>query len=1034
MATVNKSFRVKNGLTVEGGSLYPVTGTTSIAPIIFTSGTNLSTAAAGAFEFDGTRFYLTPSTTRQGIALTDSTGVTLVSTITGSSLTSVGTLTNLTVTNPISGSVTGSAGNVGSSFIIKADTGTTEGTDLYTFNGSTAKTLNIVAGTNITITKTAGQWSIAATGSGNGTVQSVSVVSANGFAGTVATATSTPAITLTTSVTGVLKGNGTAISAATAATSGTGGGDYVAPATTINVGTTSFALNRASASQSLTGVSIDGSAGSVANALTFGTGLTASVGSSPWNGSAAATIGLASGVIATPGTYPKVTVDTYGRVTSGTTLSASDIPTLGSITNAGAIGITSGLVIVTGASGVLSALAAGTTGQYLQYNGTWSTPPNYYPTAVTAATSASPTTNGPTLGLTMNSGTVTTVDIPAASATVSGAVTTGSQTFAGVKTFNNGAVFSSTTTVPTPVNATDAANKAYVDNVAQGVNAHDAVQYATTTTLAAVYAAGTTGGDGGTGVGATITFSATGTTSIDAGANLVLNDRVLVKDGITADAGTTSKANGIYYVSTAGTTGVATVLTRALDYDNSIAGDIVAGDLVYVLSGTTNGTTQWIETATGTATTPVKGIKIGTDSITFTQFSGANATTAGAGLIATGNVFNVGAGSGITVAADTVAFDTTAALNTAITGVGTLTSGTWNAGIVAGQYGGTGVANTGKTITLGGNLTTSGAFATTLTATAATNVTLPTTGTLATLAGTEALTNKTLNGLTVSSSTGTLTVANGSTLATSGANSLTLTTTALTNATLPSGTVTLVDLASTQALTNKTISGLTVSTTTGTLTLANGSTLATSGAFSTTLTATAATNVTLPTTGTLATVNGALGTPASVTLTNGTGLPISTGVSGLGTGVATFLATPTSANLATAITDETGTGTLVFSASPALTGTVTLNAIAGSVTASGSTTGTTALTLSTVYSVSTYTGGEFLVKAVNGTNLEIIKVLVISDGTNFYVTQYGDVQTSAALVTVDFSYTTTNVNMVVTPVAGATGTTSVKVAGTLLAV
>lgn len=61
-----------------------------------------------------------------------------------------------------------------------------------------------------------------------------------------------------------------------------------------------------------------------------------------------------------------------------------------------------------------------------------------------------------------------------------------------------------------------------------------------------------------------------------------------------------------------------------------------------------------------------------------------------------------------------------------------------------------------------------------------------------------------------------------------------------------------------------------------------------------------------------------LGTPASGTLTNATGLPISTGVSGLGTGVATVLGTPSSANLASAITDETGSGALVFATSPTL--------------------------------------------------------------------------------------------------------------------
>lgn len=96
-----------------------------------------------------------------------------------------------------------------------------------------------------------------------------------------------------------------------------------------------------------------------------------------------------------------------------------------------------------------------------------------------------------------------------------------------------------------------------------------------------------------------------------------------------------------------------------------------------------------------------------------------------------------------------------------------------------------------------------------------------------------------------------------------------------------------------------------------------------------------ATFLTTPTSANLAatvtneTGSGALvfGTAPTITLGNGTGLPISTGVSGLGTGIATWLATPSSANLASALTDETGSGSVVFSASPTFTG--TLNGAAG---------------------------------------------------------------------------------------------------------
>lgn len=387
----------------------------------------------------------------------------------------------------------------------------------------------------------------------------------------------------------------------------TGAGSFTLGSTTINLGDTvstiagmtsitstafvgaltgnaSTATKFASAtSGTINGTNYDGSSpititAANPNALTIGTGLTGT----SYTGASAVTIALAT--TGTAGTYTKVTTDAYGRVSSGTTLSSSDIPDISAT--------------------------------YL----TTSTASSTYLTQSSASSTYAPKAN-PT--------------------------------------------FTGTVTVPTPTNGTDAANKAYVDNVAQGVNAHDAVQVATTATLAATYTAGTTGADGGTGVGATITFSSTGSTTLDAGAGgvtLALNDRVLVKNGVTADAGTASKANGIYYVTTAGTTGVATVLTRALDADNSIAGDIMAGDLVYIVGGTTLAGTQWVQTATGTATTPTKGIKIGTDAITFAQFSGASSTTAGAGLVANGNVFDVATASSarIVVNADNIDLATTA--------------------------------------------------------------------------------------------------------------------------------------------------------------------------------------------------------------------------------------------------------------------------------------------------------------------------------------------------------------------------------------
>jgi len=131
--------------------------------------------------------------------------------------------TGLTPATATSGAVS-LAGTLGVGYGGTGQTSYTNGQLLIgNTTGNTLTKATLTAGTNVSITNGAGSITINATDQYVGTVTSVSVVSANGFAGTVANATTTPAITLTTTITGVLKGNGTAISAATQDV------DYLAP-------------------------------------------------------------------------------------------------------------------------------------------------------------------------------------------------------------------------------------------------------------------------------------------------------------------------------------------------------------------------------------------------------------------------------------------------------------------------------------------------------------------------------------------------------------------------------------------------------------------------------------------------------------------------------------------------------------------------------------------------------------------------------------------------------------------------------------
>lgn len=128
-----------------------------------------------------------------------------------------------------------------------------------------------------------------------------------------------------------------------------------------------------------------------------------------------------------------------------------------------------------------------------------------------------------------------------------------------------------------------------------------------------------------------------------------------------------------------------------------------------------------------------------------------------------------------------------------------------------------------------------------------------------------------------------------------------------------------------------------------------------------------------------------LGTPSALTLTNATGLPIS-GITGLGSGVGTLLATPSSANLAAAITDETGSGALVFGTSPAFTTSVT----------TGSTTfavfNTTATTVNAFGAATTLNMGGSSGNTTIGNNLIVTGNLTVNGTT---------VTTNSTTVTID---------------------------------
>ena len=423
------------------------------------------------------------------------------------------------------------------------------------------------------------------------------------------------------------------------------------------------------------------------NALTIGTGLSGT----SYTGAAAVTIAIDSTVATLTGVQTLT-----NKTMSGASNTFSAIPN-SALSNSTISGVALG--------SNLNALTIGTGLTGTSYNGSG---------AVTVAIDSTVATLTGTQTLTNKSisgSTNTLTNIPN-SALTNSSLTIGSTAISLGGTSATLAGLTSVTVTQDPVSALQLATKQYVDSIASGLNYHQPVNYASTAALPSyIY------NNGASGVGATITAIANGALSFGGGSPTA-GQRLLVKD----ESGGNAAYNGIYDVTSAGGALTPFILTRSSDYDTSGTGnnEIDAGDYVLVISGT-NASTAWVQQTQ-------LPIVVGTTPLVFLQFNAPLTYFAGTGLnLSPATTFNISNttvtaaayGSASSVANFTVnaqgqltaAASTAIAINgnqitsgtvgssyisgsyTGITGVGTLTAGTWNAATIGVGYGDTGLAS-----------------------------------------------------------------------------------------------------------------------------------------------------------------------------------------------------------------------------------------------------------------------------------------------------------------------------------------------------
>jgi hypothetical protein len=487
-------------------------------------------------------------------------------------------------------------------------------------------------------------------------------------------------------LTGYVYGNGTSVMTAST----------TIPTTALSGLITNAQLQNSSVTYNGVTVALGGSGtitATASNPLTIGTGLTGG----SYDGSLAVTIAIDSTVVTLTGTQTLTNKSMSGSANTFTNIPNSGLTnssiTLGSTTVSlgGTAPSVTNLQLIT--PNIASIVNTGTL-----------TLPTSTDTLVGRATTDTFTNKS------ISGSTNTFTNIPNSGLTNS-SITVGSTVFALGATSLTLAGLTSVTLTQDPTLDLQAATKQYVDAKAStGLIYHAPVQAGTTQSLAAQTGGTVTyNAPGPEGVGATLTLSVA-LTVLD-GYTLLNTNRILVKDEAN------QAHNGIYTWATGGT-----VLTRATDADTygSNVNQISQNDYFFIQNGTINRGSSYVVTTVGT-------INFTTTPITFAEFSNSQVYSAGTGLTLTGTTFSItntgvangsyGTASSVpTIAVNaqgqiTTASNTAIAINgnqitsgtvgsaylsgsyTGITGLGTLTVGTWEATAIGAAYGGTGLTS-----------------------------------------------------------------------------------------------------------------------------------------------------------------------------------------------------------------------------------------------------------------------------------------------------------------------------------------------------